>query len=399
MKKLLLALAGVLIAVTLIVVLACSVFLPAQGISMASYAQTTEQAAYDSAARAEPAMVREVVVEKEVMAKAVAVEGPAGAPGPSSSSLDIPQRKIISTASLNLEVEDVPAAVQRVTAIAEDLGGFVEQLSSVGGEDRENANLTLRVPQDRFTAAIGRIEALGNVHSRDLGREDVSEEFIDLEARLKSLKREEVSLLSLLERAAGVSDVLAIERELSRVRLEIERHQGRLDFLERRVDLATIHVTLFPPPGRFPQPPSAILQVEHSQVATQVERVKNLVASHNGALDHVMLTTHQDEDRAEMTFRVFRQDFEAVLAALEAEGQVVFREVVEATFPPLAADNASKTPQTRIDVTFRTPEPGIPGWLLFAVLPIAVIVLLAGLAAAFYWTYQRGRRYRDRFVG
>jgi hypothetical protein len=140
--------------------------------------------------------------------------------GSASSTLQTAQRMVISTASISVEVEMVPAATNEVRAIAESLGGFVEQLSSSGGSERQQAHMTIRVPQSQFFTALERIEALGEVQSRNLGSEDVSEQFIDLEARLKSAQREEQSLLSLLERAQQVSEVLTIERELSRVRSE-----------------------------------------------------------------------------------------------------------------------------------------------------------------------------------
>ena len=86
------------------------------------------------------------------------------------------------------------------------------------------------------------------MQSKNLGSEDVSEWSIDMQARLKSSLREEESLLSLLGRTSTVSEVLTIERELTRVRSDIERFQGQLNFLERRIDLATITVSLLSPP-------------------------------------------------------------------------------------------------------------------------------------------------------
>ena len=88
------------------------------------------------------------------------------------------------------------------------------------------------------------IELVGKVQSNNLGSEDVSERSIDMQARLKSSLREEESLLSLLGRTSTVSEVLTIEWELTSVRLDIERFQGQLNFLERRIDLATITVSL-----------------------------------------------------------------------------------------------------------------------------------------------------------
>ena len=134
--------------------------------------------------------------------------------GPSSrgtyvtiGSLETAQRKIISVASVSLEVEAVQGAVVSVRNIAESLGGFVDQLSSSGGGESQQATIAIRVPQVQFLNAIESIEALGQVVSSSVSSEAVSEQFIYLEARLKSSLSQEQSLLSL----ARLSEVSAIE--------------------------------------------------------------------------------------------------------------------------------------------------------------------------------------------
>jgi len=232
-----------------------------------------------------------------------------GSAATSSQALETAQRKVISTALLTLEVEVVQAAINEVRAIAESFGGFVEHLTSSGDADRQQATVTIRVPQDQFFLGMERIEALGKVRNRNVGSEDVSEQFIDLEARLKSTLREEQSLLSLLERANTVTEVLTIERELSRVRSDIERFQGRLNFLERRVDLATITVSLVMPPPEFFKPPSASLSVEVAEVTASVDRVKSLVVTLNGVVDQVVLSLRDDRSKANISLRVFPSNF------------------------------------------------------------------------------------------
>ena len=200
------------------------------------------------------------------MAAEMAPPSPAGAPGAfasrmqvfaktesessqgSSQDLEAAERKVISTAFMTIEVALVDAATTQVRDIAENLGGFLENLNSSGVDEGQQANMTVRVPQAQFSSAVEQIELVGKVQSKNLGFEDVSERFIDLQARLKSSLREEESLLSLLGRASTVSEVLTIERELTRVRSNIERFQGQLNFLERRIDLATITVSLSSPP-------------------------------------------------------------------------------------------------------------------------------------------------------
>ena len=144
------------------------------------------------------------------------------------------QRQIISQGSMSVQVADVPTAAARVRAIAEGVGGFVEQLSSNGVGEFQQSTITVRVPQAEFFSVFEQIKALGEVQNENAGSVDVTEQFIDLEARLKSAQREELSLLSLLDRANVISEILTIERELTRIRGELERLQGQLNFLERR---------------------------------------------------------------------------------------------------------------------------------------------------------------------
>jgi hypothetical protein len=317
--------------------------------------------------------------------------------GEPPSQIETAQRRVISSASISIQVEAVQEAVNQVRTIAESLGGFVEQLSSSGGANHQQAFLTIRVPQDQFFPAMERLEGLGEVQSRNVGSEDVSERFIDLEARLKSALREEESLLSLLERAQQVSEVLTIERELSRVRSEIERLQGQLNFLERRVDLATISVSLFPPPEELPEPPSASMSVELANVSGRVNEVKNLVSSLGGEVDRVFLSSRDGRERADITFRVFPKDFAQAIEFLEGTGKVRSKELREGTSDAAAAEQPEE-PNASIGVSLAQPEPSNTGLIIAIAAPIGGVVLVVALAVAFFFTYQAGRHRRERFA-
>jgi hypothetical protein len=305
---------------------------------------------------------------------------------------------VISTASISVEVEMVQTAVNEVRSIAESLGGFGEQLSSSGGSERQQAHMTIRVPQNQFFTALERIEGLGEVQSRNLGSEDVSEQFIELEARLRSALREEQSLLSLLERAQQVSEILTIERELSRVRSEIERLPGQLNFLERRVELATITVSLFPPSEEIPQPPSASLLVEDSDVTSSVNEVKNLVSTLGGEVDQVFLLVQDGRERANISFRVFPKDFAQAVAFLESQGEVRSKELREGTGPVEGDAAQPEDPNARIDVSLIEKEPSDSGLIIPIAAPVGGVVVAVVLGVLFYRTYQAGRRRRERFV-
>ena len=310
----------------------------------------------------------------------------------SGALLETAQRKVISFASLSLEVEDVQGATVQVRVIAESLGGFVEQLSSSGGPECQRANVTIRVLQDQFFSALDRIEALGIVLSRNLGSEDVSEQFIDLEARLKSALREEQSLLKLLERAGLVSEILAIERELARVRSEIERFQGQLNFLERRVDLATINVSLTPE-GQAGEPPSATLVVDVPDVSGTVTRVKGLVVSLDGIVDRVFLSQRDGKEEAELSVRVFSDRFKQAMDFFEKQGKVRSKELVEGILTSDGSDTSSGKPEARIDLFLVSEEDSSNVGLIAAIAaPLGVIALASVLGLLLFWVYRAGRR-------
>ena len=322
---------------------------------------------------------------------AFAVDESDGGSQVGANALETAQRKVISSASVSIEVEDVQEAVTGVRTIAEGLGGFVEQLSSSGEPEHERAAMTIRVPQGQFFPAMERIEALGTVQNRNVGSEDVSEQFIDLEARLKSSLREEESLLSLLEKVATVSEVLAIERELTRVRSEVERLQGRLNFLERRVDLATISVSLFPPEQELAEPPSAALTIRVPDVGAAVEEVKGLVGTLDGVVDGVFLSERNGEEQADLSLRVYTGQFQRAMNFLEGQGEVRVKEVREGTAPSDGGAVEAEEPDARIDL-FLVAEAGSRAWLIVAIAaPLAIIALAGIIGGLFLWSYQAGR--------
>jgi len=150
------------------------------------------------------------------------------------------ERMVIFTARLRLEVEKVDLTVYEIRLIAEDSGGFVTGMST---SKNEWGVMTLRVPQDEFYDVIDEIEALGEVEERELKGEDITESYVDLEAQLVNLEREEERLVEILDIARNVDEVLKVETQLSRVRGKIESITGEMKYLEGRVELATITVT------------------------------------------------------------------------------------------------------------------------------------------------------------
>ena len=155
-------------------------------------------------------------------------------------------RKLVKKASLELEVSSTRDALARATRIADAQGGFVatsEQSAAQGDGSREqtSVSLTMRVPADHFVATLEALRKLGTgPGSERVATEDVSEEFIDLEARIKNQRALEAQFLEILTRAAKVEDALHVQREIAGVRTEIDRMEGRRRFLERETALSTI---------------------------------------------------------------------------------------------------------------------------------------------------------------
>jgi hypothetical protein len=152
---------------------------------------------------------------------------------------------IIRHATLALQVPSVKESQQRIAKLVIAQQGFVSDSrleSAEGGVP--SASLTVRVPADKFDALLNQLGDVGAVRARQVSGEDVTMDYVDTGSRIRNLQKEETQLVLLLQRAGKLTDVLQVERELARVRGEIEQAQGRLRHLASMVDLATIEITL-----------------------------------------------------------------------------------------------------------------------------------------------------------
>ena len=187
-------------------------------------------------------MAQEAGVAGEA-AQAVAYE----VPGQETLSATVSARKVITTVDRTIKVKDVEEGYERAVKMAERAGGFVQSsYLEKGTEERERkAELVLRVPAANLDKVMAEAGELGEVLTTSREGEDVTEKWVDLESRIKNLKREEEALLEILgRRAKSLREVLDVERELARVRGEVERSEGRLRMLSEQVSLSTLHLTL-----------------------------------------------------------------------------------------------------------------------------------------------------------
>jgi hypothetical protein len=184
---------------------------------------------------------------------------PAAAPGPTKpaadatkSNLPSTQRKVIRNADLSIEVASPAAAESKVSSLIERLGGYVassERSTDADEGERKTArvSLSLRVPAERLDEALREIKRLGaGAETERIGSEDVTDEFIDVSARVANQRHLEQQLVTILAQANTVEGSLKVHQELTNVRTEIDRLEGRKRFLETESALAKISLTLAP---------------------------------------------------------------------------------------------------------------------------------------------------------
>src|SRR5688500_8532717 len=182
---------------------------------------------------------------------------------------------LIRTGSASIEVQRLDPAILKVRQLATRLGGYVANSSISGGRDQvRSATLEVKIPAARYDQAIGGLNSIGKVEAVNTSVEDVGEEFVDITARVTNAKRLEERLVTLLATRTGrLEDVLAVERELARVREEIERYEGRIRFLKTRAAVSTLSITVHEPLPLLGQSPgdnpiiSAIKQAWRNFVA------------------------------------------------------------------------------------------------------------------------------------
>ncbi len=190
-----------------------------------------------------------------------------GKAAPSEESVPAMPRKIIYTGSVALRTDDLDAAEKKLEAMVKQFNGYLGSASRSGTKgSQRSGSWTIRIPSTGYGSFVKAIATIGELESSSQEAQDVSEEFYDVQARLKNKKVEEARLVELLQKATGkLTEVLQVEKELSRIREEIEQIEGRLRFLTNQTDLSTITVTInevkeFRPAG----PPSLSTDVQRT---------------------------------------------------------------------------------------------------------------------------------------
>jgi len=168
---------------------------------------------------------------------------PTEQPVPPAENID---RKIIRNGQLEFETKKVKSTKAEIEKICKELNANISSESENNFGNRLQYNQMIRVPADQFDALLARIEPLAiKIDNKNITSEDVTEQFIDVQARLKTKKELETRYREILKQAKTVQDIVSIESQIANVRSEIESMEGRLNYLKNQVTFSTLNVTYY----------------------------------------------------------------------------------------------------------------------------------------------------------
>lgn len=160
---------------------------------------------------------------------------------------DTIEQKLAKSSIVELEVRSYEEAVSSIKKIVSNYNGYVSNTEERDDEGRKYGYIIIRIPRQYFETTIEEIRTLGKVVIAKTTIEDVTEEYVDLEARLKNLEKQEERYIEVLDLAATVDDIIKVEVQLERVRGEIEGLQGKIQYLDSRVTYSIVQVNLKEP--------------------------------------------------------------------------------------------------------------------------------------------------------
>jgi len=191
-----------------------------------------------------------MVEEAAPMEAPMAADNAASLKGSQSGSTTLPEgRKWIITIDMNVETDDLDTLMTDLDQKINTLGGYVEDQNIHNGSNYSsrryrNANLTIRIPDEKVDQFTSEVSGMANVVSQNLRREDITLQYVATSSRVTALETEETRLLELLAEAENMSDLLEIEARLTDVRYELERHASQLRLYDNQVDYATIYLNI-----------------------------------------------------------------------------------------------------------------------------------------------------------
>src|SRR5438552_2111801 len=236
-------------------------------------------------------------------------------------------RKLIRNASVELEIVGFDAAVQKITAFANEDRGYVATTSS---EKQENGKLkgqiVVKVLPENLDRFLQKLRGLGELKNQTLGTEDITKAYFDTDARLKNARVMEQRLIDMLKKKSDdINDLLQVEKELGRVREQIEQMQGELKFWDSQVQFATVTISLA---EKDMEEPAKFLLKERAQLALYTPEVEKVYNDLKALAPKVQITNAQlDRDNtgrvsARVSMLIAPEESDGVISKAKAMGRV-----------------------------------------------------------------------------
>jgi hypothetical protein len=265
-------------------------------------------------------------------------------------------KQVISQASVSLNVTNVSTALNQVETMAQNLGGSVDNMNSSGTQNQQQANVTIRVPANQFLAALNQLQSMGTVVNQNINSQDVTQQYIDLQAQLTSAQLEEQSLQAILAKATTVSDEIAIQQQLTQVIAQVENLQGQINYMQNQVAMSTITVNLNTPQISTGQAPSGTLTVAVGNVDNTIASVKQLISGVNGIVNASTVSFDNGKESAYLSLQVYTANFDQVMTALGKKGKIEQKTVQESgTSQLIPAQQSNNPPDASIYLTLTEP--------------------------------------------
>ena len=161
-----------------------------------------------------------------------------------SQSDTIVSRKLIKELSLTVETKDYDNYIKNLRNNIASNGGYIETSNESSGSEFRSFTATIRIPAEKTTTFTEAVSKNGTVKNRSESVRDVTEQYVDIEARIKVYKAEEESLMALMKKADNVTELLSIKEKLADVRAQIESYTAQLKSLENKTDYSTVEITV-----------------------------------------------------------------------------------------------------------------------------------------------------------
>jgi hypothetical protein len=266
-----------------------------------------------------PATGSNVPTTEEVAAKPSAILTPNGASN---------DRKLVQNAKVDLQVKSFDEALQSISALASEGRGYVATTSSQKQENGKlRGQIVVKVLPENLDDFLAKLRKLGDLKNQTLAAEDVTKQYVDTDARLRNARLVEQRLIALLEKNAGhVSDLLQVEKELGRVREQVEQLQSELKAMDMQVQFATVTISLA---EKDMETPAGFLVKERVQLSLFAPDVEKIYAEIKGLASSSVQITNATLDRddagrisARVSLLIAPENADGVMAKVKSLGRV-----------------------------------------------------------------------------